>query len=701
MTTIADGTGGFGPDNFLVPVYGSTVPTVPAKWLVDPNGDYVIDPVTNKPYIVPADYNPTAAIQRGASIANLANQSADPSGALAILLYTDAHAGGPDDLQRSYNGSVDQTDVPLFKDAASYSYALVASAAGLTPTEVMQAGGAYNGIKQAANEVAQTFGFQLFNNLNTSGPYYNNPDNAKNISAGISAFQSQLYGPPPAITPPNGGNLSYNKEFSGSSATSIAQQVIPTALLTQNGMSDVPDPAIASATQEQNTQTLLVKVLEMYFPGAIASDQAIQITQTNNILTITSGSITVNLQLATADNPGQVVLTTSMPNGGSSIETLTLGFVPEVWASMNSNGFLTAVRTYDANGHLVETDVYTYTYNSDGSIATTNIQSFNGAGALIGTTVSITGGNTTQTIYNNPSDHNDNTIITSDSSGSVIKSVSTVSGSSAGSYITSTTDGAGNLISTVTVTPNGGSIVRSETDYGPGGGAAVDTVVTTSPIGGSGVTTVDVYDGDGNLQSHTVINNGTTVETTYNNPNDPNQTTVVTTAPDGTVLSTVTTTLASNGTYVTTGNAGGVTTVRLLTFSRSKSNLSKWNQGNHVARKSERWSRITKDSSLQKPGLFANSSRQACLICSIAADQSPGVDCRNSRVRTGYHGQSARSCIHRQSVCISGTNIQHGLPNEPARCAIAVSAQITRSSWSMTAALSAKSSISDPRCKSG
>ena len=50
----------YGPDNFSVT--NDLGSLVAAKYLTDANGQYIIDPLTQKPYIVPADYDPARVI---------------------------------------------------------------------------------------------------------------------------------------------------------------------------------------------------------------------------------------------------------------------------------------------------------------------------------------------------------------------------------------------------------------------------------------------------------------------------------------------------------------------------------------------------------------------------------------------------------------------------------------------------------------
>src|SRR4051812_39247882 len=67
----------------------------------------------------------------------------------------------------------------------------------------------------------------------------------------------------------------------------------------------------------------------------------------------------------------------------------------------------------------------------------------------------------------------------------------------------------------------------------------------------------------------------------------------------------------------------------------------------------------------------------AAFTRSIAPPQSPAESCRNNRI-VGYHGESSRRSIHRQSGTF-GTRTQTGFAIAPARWATDVSTVTTRS----------------------
>src|SRR5262249_21110058 len=86
---------------------------------------------------------------------------------------------------------------------------------------------------------------------------------------------------------------------------------------------------------------------------------------------------------------------------------------------------------------------------------------------------------------------------------------------------------------------------------------------------------------------------------------------------------------------------------------------------------------------------FAQDVSRARRMLWATRSQSPRAGWRKSRA-VGYHGLSSRPSSQRQSGT-NGTMIQTNLPSAPARWAVAVSAEITRSSADIAAAVSAKS----------
>src|SRR5580658_3128740 len=90
---------------------------------------------------------------------------------------------------------------------------------------------------------------------------------------------------------------------------------------------------------------------------------------------------------------------------------------------------------------------------------------------------------------------------------------------------------------------------------------------------------------------------------------------------------------------------------------------------------------------------FRASCSSSPAICLIGVFQSPSLGWRNS-FAVGYQGQLLPSSSHRQSGRLKRST-QVGLPSAPARCAAALSIVTTKSRFAISAAVSAKSEISE------
>jgi hypothetical protein len=84
-------------------------------------------------------------------------------------------------------------------------------------------------------------------------------------------------------------------------------------------------------------------------------------------------------------------------------------------------------------------------------------------------------------------------------------------------------------------------------------------------------------------------------------------------------------------------------------------------------------------------------------ISAITDSQSPGRRWRNKRA-LGYHGESVRSSIHRQSAQ-KGRSSHNGLPSAPAKCAVIVSTEMIRERLSIKAAVSRTSRANTSRSR--
>jgi hypothetical protein len=144
----------------------------------------VINPRTGRPLVVPRDYDINAAIQFGRSLKDLPRFTENPAGTWSKYdaMREAFRHGAPQDLQRSYNGMVgggEHEFVKDFKDAASFNLGVVGRAAQLSPGEIILGGGMFNLTNRDENS-----------RIDTSGPFFNNPDNFRMIQEGIKEHDS-------------------------------------------------------------------------------------------------------------------------------------------------------------------------------------------------------------------------------------------------------------------------------------------------------------------------------------------------------------------------------------------------------------------------------------------------------------------------------------------------------------------------------
>lgn len=203
MTT-QPANGQFGLDLFLVQTRSernSNAPgTVEAKFLKDSNGDYVMNPSTGRPYIVPRDYDPQNVINHFRNVVSTLNaealSNAQSAGADLTFELQTAQAkireaiknyfpqGAPGDLQRTYNGLANVEFVPDFTAAASMNLGIAAAAAGQPAIVAVLGGGLYN-IKKGRDP---SFTFYDLGN---------NPANTPHIYEGAKLMNDGVFAPRP------------------------------------------------------------------------------------------------------------------------------------------------------------------------------------------------------------------------------------------------------------------------------------------------------------------------------------------------------------------------------------------------------------------------------------------------------------------------------------------------------------------------
>jgi hypothetical protein len=188
-----------------VEVYDNDSRKVRAKMLVDAAGMHVRDPMTGMPLIVDEDFNIDRAISFGRSLANTSvspfseNPEFDKRVAIYKAMKDGFQPGGPLEMQRSYNkmvGGGKHEFVGAFRPAASYILGVVGQAAGLTPQEIMAGAGLFYLWEKYHPRHPNP-------NLDTSGPMFNAPQNARWIDEGIRAYQSGRFFQPLKKQGPN------------------------------------------------------------------------------------------------------------------------------------------------------------------------------------------------------------------------------------------------------------------------------------------------------------------------------------------------------------------------------------------------------------------------------------------------------------------------------------------------------------------
>src|SRR5215216_5201374 len=152
MTTVA-ANGQFGRDEFLV--FSKDGVAGQAKYLKDASGqNYVLNPNTGEPYIVPRNYSPSATSNyfRGKFNQFYSPPLTDTATLPPLFpewkqkIYNELNAafkqGGWGDLQRPF---ADKTDVvPEYIDAASFNLGAAAAGGNITALEAIIGGGLYN-----------------------------------------------------------------------------------------------------------------------------------------------------------------------------------------------------------------------------------------------------------------------------------------------------------------------------------------------------------------------------------------------------------------------------------------------------------------------------------------------------------------------------------------------------------------------------
>jgi hypothetical protein len=149
--------------------------TVKATYLVDVHGNYVIDTLRNRPYVVPVGYK----------IEDTISFFENPRNVNKIFEY---RTEGALDLQRGYKGNMYGGFVDDFKPIASFDFGIGCRSAGLSITGCELGGGQLNISNKKTNKFVDTGGF-----------LGNNPENVVNMENANSYYNEHYRGSIPEV----------------------------------------------------------------------------------------------------------------------------------------------------------------------------------------------------------------------------------------------------------------------------------------------------------------------------------------------------------------------------------------------------------------------------------------------------------------------------------------------------------------------
>jgi hypothetical protein len=170
-------------------VYDKKNRPIRARTLLDAAGQPIVDPKTGRPLIVDYDLDMDAAMAFGRSLRDL------PVKEKLARMAQAFQQGAPLDMQRSYNkkvgGGLDEF-VGAFTPAASFLLGVVGREADLSPGTIIKGGGLYNlCAKFDCKHLYEDIQNWKWNpKVDTSGPFFNNPENARWINEGIATHDS-------------------------------------------------------------------------------------------------------------------------------------------------------------------------------------------------------------------------------------------------------------------------------------------------------------------------------------------------------------------------------------------------------------------------------------------------------------------------------------------------------------------------------
>jgi hypothetical protein len=141
--------------------------------------EYVINPLTGNPYIVPVGYDPQNTIENFIKY--------DQKNQVFQELYQYKTSGSLD-LQRGFNGEIFGGFVSDYTPIASFDFGLAVSAGGLSVTMGEIGGGIIN-----AKNVIEAYLEKKHKIPESNGDFFNNPANIPNIEKGYSAYKNDSF----------------------------------------------------------------------------------------------------------------------------------------------------------------------------------------------------------------------------------------------------------------------------------------------------------------------------------------------------------------------------------------------------------------------------------------------------------------------------------------------------------------------------
>ncbi|MBI3728385.1 MAG: hypothetical protein HY254_08640, partial [Burkholderiales bacterium] len=213
-------------------VYDNKGRAVSAQWLVDAKGGYVIDPITNQPYVVPAGFDLqqwVASFKSAGTYANNLSSNVERSGFITGVLLGFA-PGGEYDIQRSYGSVVPgfmsggDRFVSSFTNSASFLLGVAGNAIGLPQTDILQGGGMVK-LFTATWENFKTLG-QTKQTIGSFSDWFNSASNATNIRTGYSYVDSGTSDISGYLTPTQPTGLGTSRDSTSYFTTSDDSSVI-------------------------------------------------------------------------------------------------------------------------------------------------------------------------------------------------------------------------------------------------------------------------------------------------------------------------------------------------------------------------------------------------------------------------------------------------------------------------------------------